>query len=283
MVYTSGDTLKASVEIAHFGDARLNGVVPAWTLIDAKGRAVFAGSLPRTDIPIGNGVKLGDIRQPLNGIDTPRKLTLCVTVGKHENRWDIWVYPASLPDIGTTVLVTQSLDDAAVALLKNGGKVLLTVKKGSVQADKGGNIAIGFSSIFWNTSWTNNQPPHTLGILCDPAHKALAEFPTEYHSNWQWHDAMSHSNAIVLSDLPAEVHPIVRVIDDWFTNRPLALIFEAKVGKGRLLVSGIDLLSDSEQRPEARQLLFSVKKYMEGSGFNPRTVVAMEKIQGLFK
>ena len=30
------------------------------------------------------------------------------------------------------------------------------------------------------------------------------------------------------------------MIDDWFTNRPLALLFEAKVGKGKLLVSGID-------------------------------------------
>ena len=60
----------------------------------------------------------------------------------------------------------------------------------------GGDVAIGFSSIFWNTAWTARQPPHTLGILCNPKHPALAEFPTEYFSNYQWWDAMSHSGAI---------------------------------------------------------------------------------------
>jgi hypothetical protein len=30
--------------------------------------------------------------------------------------------------------------------------------------DELGKVAIGFSSIFWNTAWTRGQPPHTLGI-----------------------------------------------------------------------------------------------------------------------
>ncbi len=115
------------------------------------------------------------------------------------------------------------------------------MKKGTLKPEWGGNIAIGFSSIFWNTAWTRGQAPHTLGILCNPKHPALIDFPTEYHSNWQWWDAMSHSGAINISSMPAEIKPIVRVVDDWFTNRPLALIFEARVGKGKLIVLGIDL------------------------------------------
>ena len=74
----------------------------------------------------------------------------------------------------------------------------------------GGDIKIGFSSIFWNTAWTRGQAPHTLGILCNPKHPALAEFPTEYYSNWQWWDAMSHSGAINISSFPSEIKPIVR-------------------------------------------------------------------------
>ena len=134
---------------------------------------------------------------------------------------------------------------------------------------------------FWNTAWTNGQAPHTLGILCNPGHPALAEFPTEYHSNWQWWDAMSHSGAIDLTSLPHNLNPIVRVIDDWFTNRPLALIFEAKVGKGKLLVSGIDLTSNLNERKEASQLLYSLKKYMAGSNFNPSTEIEAGQISNL--
>ncbi len=203
-------------------------------------------------------------------------------MGKFHNHWDIWVYPAQLPEMKSGRLVTQKLDAQAVEVLKNGGKVLLTPVKGSLKAEKGGNIAVGFSSIFWNTAWTGKQAPHTLGILCNPKHPALAAFPTEYHSNWQWWDAMSHSNAIILSDFPAELKPIVRIIDDWFTNRPLAMIFEANTGKGKIIVCGVDLLTDADKRPEARQLMYSLKRYMTGKEFNPATFVEVEKIKGLY-
>ena len=80
---------------------------------------------------------------------------------------------------------------------------------------------------------------------------------------------MNHSGAIDLGSFPQGIQPIVRVIGDWFANRPLALIVEGKVGKGKILISGIDLVNDLENRPEAQQLLFSLKKYMADSQFNP--------------
>ena len=166
-------------------------------------------------------------------------------------------------------------------VLNNGGNVLLNLKKGTLAKDKGGNIAIGFSSIFWNTAWTGGQAPTTLGILCNPKHDALKYFPTEYYSNYEWWDAMTHSNAIMLDSIAKNIQPIVRVIDDWFTARPLGLLFECKVGKGKLLVSGIDLTSDIEQRPGAKQLLFSLEKYMASTNFNPAQSITIEKIQSL--
>ncbi|MBC7417348.1 MAG: beta-galactosidase, partial [Pedobacter sp.] len=157
------------------------------------------------------------------------------------------------------------------------------IKKGSVKGDAGGDVKIGFSSIFWNTAWTQGQAPTTLGILCDPKNPALKEFPTQYHSNWQWWDAMSHSNAIDLDAVDKNLKPIVRVIDDWYKAKPLGLVFECKVGKGKLLFSGIDLISDSETRPEAKQLLQSLTSYMAGNEFHPTTEVAANKIEDLFK
>jgi hypothetical protein len=174
------------------------------------------------------------------------------------------------------------MDKSAIDYLNNGGSVLLTVKKGTVRAEKGGNVPVGFSSIFWNTQWTAfRQPPFTLGILCDPRHPAFSEFPTENHSNYQWWDAMSHCNAINLKFVSPEITPLVRIIDDWFTARSLAMIFECRVGNGRLIVSGADLLTDADGRPEAVQLLYSLKKYMAGDSFNPVTEVDMEKITSL--
>ena len=283
MIFHSGENLKAEVEIAHFGEKEIVNAIPTWNLSGSDGKIIFQGTLSNITIPIGNGIKLGEISQSLKSVNTPQKLTLTVTVGESENSWDIWVYPASLPAIKEKILLTQKFDTRAVDVLKNGGMVLLTLKKGSLKPDKGGSIAVGFSSIFWNTAWTSGQAPHTLGILCNPDHPALAEFPTEFHSNWQWWDAMSHSNAIVLSDFPSNLTPIVRIIDDWFTNRPTALIFEAKVGNGKIIVSGVDLLTAMDNRPEARQLLYSLQHYMAGNSFNPSVSLEMEKLQALIK
>jgi hypothetical protein len=283
MIFNSNETLKATAEIAHFGPLELTGVKPAWKITNDKGQVVFSGTLPEINIPTGHLIKLGDISQPLGKIKDPEMLTFTLEVGKFHNHWDIWVYPAKLPDLLEDILVTQKLDSRAMEVLKNGGKVLLTPARGSLKAEKGGNIAVGFSSIFWNTAWTSGQAPHTLGILCNPKHPALASFPTEFHSNWQWWDAMSHSNAIILSDFPAELKPIVRIIDDWFTNRPLAMIFEANTGKGRIIVCGVDLLTDAFKRQEARQMMYSLESYMTGNEFNPAVNIGVEKILDLFK
>lgn len=284
MVYLNNEVLNVPAEIAHFGTQPLKNVTPLWKLTHKDGTVFDEGHLPETNIPIGNAFKLGTIKKSLQGIEKPENLTLTLSVDSFENSWDIWVYPARLQAIPDQeqIKITQIFDRSTEDFLETGGTVLLTLSKGSVKPDKGGDIAIGFSSIFWNTAWTNGQAPHTLGILCNPEHPALQAFPTAYYSDWQWWDAMSHSNAIRLDAISPTIKPIVRVIDDWFTARPLGLLFECKVGKGKLLVSGIDLLSDQGKRPEARQLLYSLKRYMTGKEFNPVEIVPAEKMKALF-
>jgi len=282
-VFTNDETFEASVEVAHFGDAPIAACSPVWKITDSKGKIMLAGNLAKTDISLGNCIPLGKISMPLKAIPLAGKFTLEVSVNSFTNNWDFWVYPAKKEEVKDAgkIKIVNSLDPSTRSFLEQGGTVLLNLKKGTLKPEAGGKIEIGFSCIFWNTAWTRGQAPHTLGILCNPSHPALADFPTEYHSNWQWWDAMSHSGAINLIVFPSDIRPIVRVIDDWFTNRPLGLIFEARAGKGRILVSGIDLTTDLNKRPEAQQLLYSLKKYMTGARFNPAKTVSCEMIQNL--
>lgn len=281
MIYLNDEELMVPVEIAQFGENELKNTIPKWRIIDANGKDVFHGQFTATDIPVGNGLQLGTIKQTLASIKKPVKLTLLVSVNGYQNSWDFFVYPSAVTTVNKDILITQELNKEAINKLNEGGKVLLTLKKGTIKQQNGGSIAVGFSSIFWNTAWTNKQPPHTLGVLCNPNHPALKYFPTDYYSNWQWWDAMSHSDAIILDSVANGLKPIVRVIDDWFTARSLGLLFECKVGKGKLLVSSIDLLLNQEKRPEARQLIYSLLKYMESAQFNPKIEVGISKIQNL--
>jgi hypothetical protein len=283
MIYLNDEALDVPVEVSNFSNATLNAAPATWEIADRSGKIIFKGDFPKAVIPIGNGNELGHIKQTLAQITTPSFLVLTVSVGTVQNSWDFFVYPAKPLDAPNEILVTDHLDKRAVDALTQGGKVILTPRKGSVKPEFGGDIAVGFSSIFWNTAWTNGQPPHTLGILCNPQHPAFALFPTQYHSNWQWWDAMSHSNAILLDAIDPNLHPIVRVVDDWVTSRSIGLLFECSVGKGTLIVSGIDLLTDQEQRPEARQLLLSLKNYLHKKSGRPALAVSPEKIAGIFK
>ncbi len=283
MIYHNNEELKVPVEIAHFGAEEWKNITPLWWIKNNAEETLYEGKLAETNIPLGNGISLGEIRQSLNQQKRPQQLTLVVEVNGFQNSWDFFVYPAQNPTVEGNILVTQKLDTKALNALNEGGKVLLTLQKGAVKPEKGGAVAVGFSSIFWNTAWTRGQPPHTLGILCNPEHAALKEFPTTYHSNWQWWDAMSHSNAILLDSVSKGLQPIVRIVDDWVTNRSLGLIFEVKSGGGKLLVTSIDLLQQNDERPEARQLLFSLKKYMVSDQFKPSVEIDLKKIQTLIE
>jgi hypothetical protein len=283
MVFLNNETLEVPVEIAQFGANVLQGMQPVWEVTDSNGSVLFKGTFDKKDVPRGNAISLGRISQPLAMVQAAKMLTLTVSTGGYSNHWDFFVYPASQQKLKDNKLyITRQIDAKARKQLNEGGTVLLTLKKGTLRADKGGDIEIGFSSIFWNTAWTNGQAPFSLGILCNPSHKALAEFPTNEYSYYQWSDAFRYGSAIKLDEVKEGLEPIVRVIDDWFTARSLGFIFECKVGKGKLLVSGIDLLTNAAERPEARQLLYSLNKYIVSGNFNPSADVSLDKIETLY-
>lgn len=283
-IYYASDSLVVPVEIAHFGAYVLDGVSPTWTITDPDGATFASGTLPATRVPIGNGYGLGTITADLQSVDVATRLNLRLTVGNASNDWNFWVYPDKLPTSDTEdILLTRRLDPRTLRHLESGGSAILQIGRTELDSLAGSSIELGFSSIFWNTSWTKGQSPHTLGILCNPAHPALGDFPTDYHSDWQWWEPLHGSAAIVLDGLDPDIKPIVRIIDDWFENRRTALLFEVRVGGGKLIVSGVDLETDLEHRPVVRQLRYSLEQYMRSPGFTPQVEEGIAALVTLFK
>jgi hypothetical protein len=146
---------------------------------------------------------------------------------------------------------------------------------------KGKEVAMHFLPVFWNTSWFKMKPPHVTGMLIQEESLAFKEFPTSFHSDLQWWDIQNRSQVMILEDFPAGFTPLVQPIDTWFLNRRLALLYEAKVGKGKIIVSSADLRSDTEH-PSARQLFYSLMAYMQSKQFNPKQEISLELIHDVF-
>lgn len=284
MVWLNNETLNVPVEIAHFGEKPLQAAHINWQISDRAGNKLAQGSFTK-DLPVTNCIPAGEIEYALSGIGEPSQLIVSVEVKEtnSKNQWNIWVYPAKQEAVEQLPYITSTLDNQTMARLDKGENVLLLLAPGSILPEKGGDIRVGFSSIFWNTAWTNKQPPHTLGILCDPAHPALAAFPTEGYSDYQWWDLVSNCNAMVLDDFPANYRPVVQLVDDWFTNRKLGILLEGKVGNGKLIVCSADLQKDLNKRPAARQFRQSILQYMASGRFNPPASLDPALVKALYQ
>jgi hypothetical protein len=272
-VFTPGERFSAAIEIAHYGPEDLVGAVTRWRVRTAEGSTVATGILPVTDIPSGSLTPAGNVEWSGRGVARPAKLVLEVEITgtTWNNSWDFWLFPDPVEaPFPVGIHVTSRLDHDALAVLQKGGSVLLLPSPSTIAGDEFGRVRIGFSSIFWNTAWTSRQAPHTLGILCEPTHPLFSSFPTDMHTNWQWWELVSRSHPFILNASPREYRPIVQVVDDWFTNRKLGLIFEARVAGGKLLACGIDITHDLGVRPVAAQLRRSLIDYMQGDRFQPR-------------
>lgn len=271
--YSPAETFTAKMGIYHFGDRRIQGERLRWQLVDAEGKALSEGSLKGKTVEVATVDSLGVIAVSLSGIREAGKYTLKASLGKVKNEWDIWVYPETDIFAESSVIVARQWDDRVKRDLEEGKDVLL------IPDDAPGRKA-KFASHFWNPimfDWN----PMIVGTLIDADHPAFADFPTDIYADWQWWDILNNARALEMDALK-NVTPLVQSIDSYETNHKLGIVFEARVGKGRLLVAAIDGKKDLEKRPATRQLFHSFCRYMQSGKFAPEVAVPSYELDALF-
>ena len=286
--WTNDEALTGEVEIANYSESDLNGKQLSWVLTDSKQQVLDKGVLP-LQVKQGELAKVGTLKPAIASVRKAEKVTLALSIDgtPYRNDYSLWIYPAADKEVAPSedICVTDDLD-AHLKYLTEGGKVLWFPSK-----DKHKDQTVGglFQTDYWNyrmfrTICENlDRPvsPGTLGILTDPGHPALADFPTEFHTNWQWFPIIKQSYPMILDRLSDDYRPIVQVIDNVERNHKLGLLFEFKVGNGKLLVCMSDLKA-VQDKPEARQFYRSILEYMESPAFAPSYSLSVKDLQDLF-
>jgi hypothetical protein len=273
LVLSTRDTLDVPVEVAHYGQKALDQAKAGWKIVDAQGKAVAQGTLDGATIAAGRNTQLGSVKASLAQLPAPAQYKLVVSLAggglakEASNDWTFWLYPDQVAtEAPAGVTVTHSWDEAEQRLAE-GGSVLYMPYKADLDWT---SPPLADVPVFWNRLMSPGWG-RMLGTWIDHRHPALKGFPTEAHHHWQWTELVAGARAMNLDRLPRALQPIVQPIDDWNRNYKLGVLFEARVGKGRLMVSTADLENRLDQRIAARQLRRSVLDYMASEAFQPKT------------
>ena len=279
-VFTTGERLDVPCELYHYGAAPLRAARPWWKVVATDGRVLAQGSWPARDVPVGRSHVLGSVQADLSSFPAPLacRLVLGLLGSEGSNGWNLWVYPAGdAAAFPPTLAVARDWADAAPALAAGRAVLLLPA-----QAGLGWNSPpLDRTPFFWNRIM-NPGWSRMLGMWVEAAHPALAAFPTENFGDWQWVGLAGRTRAMNLDGLPPDFRPIVQPVDDWNRNWRLGLVFEAKVGPGRLLACSADIETDLDQRPAARQLRASLVEYLSGPSFQPKQSLSPDQVRTLF-
>ncbi|TVQ28940.1 MAG: hypothetical protein EA382_00890 [Spirochaetaceae bacterium] len=280
LILSPADRLEARLQTFHQGRRPLAERRMVWTVTDSLGTVLRSGTLGPRDVVLGLA-GFSELEVDLTGFAAPERYTLTVTLAgtTATNAWEFFLFPTQAPAIDERgVHQTTVLDAQSRRVLASGGTVLLSTR-GALRPGRG--VTTGFTPVYWNTLCFHKQPIHTMGMLCDPRHPLFGQFPTQFHTNYQWWDLLTRGEAHVLDGAPPGLRPLVQMIDSYHSNRRLGLVTEMRALGGRLVLSGLDLDSDLQSRPGARQFRASLFSYLAGPSFAPQVEVSISFLESI--
>ena len=281
-VYSNRDTLCVPIEAYNAYQTMVGGMHVTYYVHNDSSEVIAGGMLAQGSLPVGKNTLLGTVVMPLDSIKRPMKLTLTVQFSKDfKNHWDFWVYPDSLEsaEIPESLLVTSDYTEALDALQR--GSTVLLEAAGLVTL--GSDVVQHYLPVFWNTSWFKMRPPHTTGAYIQKSHPLFKyDFPTDDWSNLNWWELLNRAQVMNLMELPHDYQSPIQPIDTWHVSRKLGMLVEARVGKGRLLMTTIDIRSNLANRHVARQMRSAILRYMQSNDFKPTLTLTPEQVDHFF-
>ena len=269
--YQNTETLTAKIQIANFGKQEISGELRV--ILEEAGNK--QKETKQIVAPVGELSTVGSLSIPLLEILKPTRLNLTVEVAHIRNTYPIWVYPEERVSCPEMVYETTWMDERAMQTLEEGGVVYLAPP--STKDAMPGSIQGQFTTDFWSVGTFATQEGG-MGQLIAQEHPIFREFPTEYHTNWQWW-VMAGKRAVIL---PKLYDSIIMEMDSYAYLRPMTQLLECRCLRGRLLFSTLGL-QDSLQYPECRALQNAVYRYLVSDQFQPTQELAPELFKGLVR
>ena len=251
-VWATNETFKAKAQLSHYGNTTIKDGKIEMAIRSSQGTILKTKIWNIDEVDVGSLLDIDSIVFPLSTINKAEQLKVSLQLKDtpFKNEWNIWVYPDELPAAKNDhIIIAENLNDDTITALENGANVLLMANNLGTEEN---SVSVDFYPLYWSLTFFPGQGKTSIGMLLKDKHPAFKNFPTNFHSDWQWETFKNTTKGFILNDLPKAYKPIAQVVDDFHRNNKEGAIFEFKVGKGKLLVCGFDI--NNNENIVAKQL-----------------------------
>ncbi len=272
--FTAGQKIELPILVSNYGEA-----LPKATLtlrVTNGQRVLLRRELRLSDIPAGKVKELYKLSFTLPKVADPCRLTVCAGLSggntDTQNRWELYVFPKveklpsakALKQASLTVTNDISADDL-LQKMQAGERVLL--------------FGAGpFSSV--PTTFQLSVAGRTNGHLATAIaeHPLVEKLPHDGFCGWQFRQMLNGGTSVVLDRPELPFAPIIEMASTYKNARREALVFEYRVGRGKLLVCGLNLQEDD---PGAAWLREALVQHALGAEFNPQITLRYADLTAL--
>ena len=258
-LYTAGEKIKAEFRLYNASSVSMQWPEYTLRIRSSTGTVIYEITTRKTRVSIDTDF-----------VDKPEMLTVELTVEGFTNRWTIFVYPkAERRDIP----VIRTLSEVR-AIAQTGGCSVVAMTRKNLQNPIDGL----FKPVFWSPAWFPST--RASGLIIEAEHPVFEKFPTRATADFQWKHPIDKSIGADITALGAGFEPMIEPVPNFFDNTPRSPLFEARVGKAKLLFCGFDM----EAKDIASQTLMrAIADYVHSDKFNPKQEISVETIGKIMK
>lgn len=317
-LYNEEQEIVVPVQFSNCGEDNEKTADFAFELVGADGRVAAKAEICNIDVSRKGLYEICKIKVRMPAVNGSEKFLFKTTLScggalYSQNEWKIWVHqkdaPISYRDFVSyengDVMITDDVEKAFNGL-KTGKKVCFVYRADWTRhvANKGQKSPEYAFRATWNrfkpVIWDRGT---NYGGICEKALLEKHGFATEKYYDVNYSVLSEDCDKIILDDFPIKVHNIISGIDkscrDRFdaykgsfnlpelmydrTLRDFSYLFDLQVGKGKLLVCGLNMTGLDKNEPSTLRMARAILSYMASDDFAPTATVSLEELQAYMR
>ena len=265
--YRTGEEISLPILVSNYGNRAANATLKI-SLTDGACE-IFSKKIDISEIESGKITELYRIKMQLPSFDSPTKIDvtakLCGDGIYAENEWQIYAFPAPCDSEKYVYQFTEASEmdeDELLERLSRGERVLIFGAK-----------PFQYEATDFQISLAGRTNGHLATVI--NKHPLTDKIPHEHFLGRQFQKLLTGGRAAVLDSETVTYEPIIEIATAYKNAHKEALLFEYTVGKGKLLVCGLNF---TEGDPLSEWLRAEIRNYVGSDSFIPKISVTEAEI-----